>query len=301
MPAYLIITHTDPANVARLCGRIPQASPVYIHVDGNVGRRYGEFEQRVSQVRDAVFIQPRRRVSWSGFEMVRAEIDLLRAAHMAIDDADHLVLLSGSDYPIRPVEEFEAYLGAAAHRQHIRAFSIPDSEDRYFRQVDRLWWMDRIIPGGLADKALRKALNETAGRLVGRLRRPPNTPCHGLSWWAITGSCARFVLEEAERDPRLERFYRHVWCPDEKFVHSIVHASSFARETRSGGVETYEGPGQWRLSNFHLIHPSLTKYYTVADREEVARSDQFFVRKVRSDLSTPLLDWIDHRRLKVAA
>jgi Core-2/I-Branching enzyme len=227
--------------------------------------------------------------------MVSAELDLMRAALAVTPAADHLVLLSGADYPLRPVKEFENFLSTAPYRQHIRAFAIDRATGRgYTNQIRRYWWLDELLPWRMPDRMLRKLLNETVGRAV--VRRPPNRPVQGLSWWAITADCASTVVEISDNSPQLERFYRHVWSSDEKFVHGIVHGSTYGNDTKDGGLMPFAGRGQWRLTNFHLIHPSLTKFYTVQDLDEVLASDQFFVRKVRTDFSEGLLDLIDRER-----
>jgi hypothetical protein len=295
---YLIAAHTDPVNLARLVSRLPEESEVHVHVDAKVSDSDIASWRQMMRA-DVVFVERRHRVTWSGFGMVRAELELLRSAlAKKPKDHEHLVLLSGADYPIRPVSEFEDYLRTVPHRQHIRAFAIPESESRYFRQVERYWWMDQLVPGRILDKAVRRLMNEVFGRALGRLRgRPPLVPCQGLTWWAITADCAHHVLEEVTHSIELVRFFSHTWCPDEKFVHSIVYGSPFAKETRCGEIERYRGPGQWRLTNFHLIHPSLTKYYALDDIDEVAMSDAYFVRKVRTGHSDHLLDWLDRNRL----
>ncbi len=301
MSSYLIAAHADHLHLARLCSRLAPDARIYVHVDAKVqGRAYEAFKTGVVSVRPtARFIEPRRRVTWSGFESVSAQLDLARAAVADADPDEHLVLLSGSDYPIRPIAEFEDFLRSADHRQHIRGFAIEEGGEKYRRQIDRYWWMDQIIPGTVPDKIFRDALNDSLGRALGRRRKPPHVVCQGLTWWAITAQCARHVLEELERNPALERYYRHVWCPDEKLVHSIVLASPYAEETKHRGREPFPGEGQWRLTNFHLIHPTLTKYYTLVDRAEIGTSEQFFVRKVKTGISTSLLEWIDRERLRL--
>jgi hypothetical protein len=52
------------------------------------------------------------------------------------------------------------------------------------------------------------------------------------------------------------------------------------------------------MANLHLIDPTLAKWFTIADREEVARSDRYFLRKVRTGASDELLDYIDAELLK---
>jgi Core-2/I-Branching enzyme len=301
MSSYLIAAHTDRWHLARLCSRLSPDGRIYVHVDAKVqGDSFDAFKTAVASVRPAArFIEPRRRVTWSGFESMAAQLDLVRAALEETDPEEHLVLLSGSDYPIRPVADFEDFLRSADHRQHIRGFAIEEGAERHRRQIDRYWWMDKIVPGRRADKILRRVLNDSLGPALGRRRKPPHVVCQGLTWWAITARCARHVLEELERDPAIERYYRHVWCPDEKLVHSIVLASPYAEETKHRGREPFRGEGQWRLTNFHLIHPTLTKYYTLDDLPEIEKSEQFFVRKVKTGISTSLLEWIDRERLRL--
>ena len=62
-------------------------------------------------------------------------------------------------------------------------------------------------------------------------------------------------------------------------------------QTPAGSLETWD-PAVWP-ANFHYIDASLDRYFTVDDYDELTGSGKYFVRKVTSARSSPLLDKID--------
>ena len=49
----------------------------------------------------------------------------------------------------------------------------------------------------------------------------------------------------------------------------------------------------WRMANFHVVHPSLSKIYVVEDFDQLINSERCFVRKVTTAQSTGLMNRID--------
>jgi hypothetical protein len=94
--------------------------------------------------------------------------------------------------------------------------------------------------------------------------------------------------------PEIEEFFQSVFAPDEKVFHSLFASTRFAADSyQISGPTDYIGSGNWRYTNFHHIHPSLTKVYELADWKEVSNSSKFFIRKVESRRSEALLGRID--------
>jgi hypothetical protein len=91
-------------------------------------------------------------------------------------------------------------------------------------------------------------------------------------------------------------FYRYTFAPDEQFFHTIIMNSPFA--DNSDGRQAFIERGTWRTANFHLVDPSLTKWFGAEDVDLIRNSDKFFVRKLRSGVSDTLVDWIDANLLE---
>lgn len=142
----------------------------------------------------------------------------------------------------------------------------------------------------LAERILRKGYSRTVGRLRYAWQESL-TPYHGSTWWALTPAAAEYVLRELENRPTLIAKYRKSFASDEQFVPTLIGNSAFA--SRSTGEMPFTGRGVWKTANLHVIDPSLARWFTINDLDELRGSDKFFVRKVSSARSAELLDALD--------
>ena len=305
MSVFLIYTFREPELLARTIRRLAP-HPVVVHVDRKVDQAPFVAALAAEDRGRVEFLADRVRVNWGGYSQVEAIRRLVAAGIARARPEEHLVLLSGQDYPIRPVAELEAMLAGSGGRQFLRYFDVAGSEEKYTAQVDRRYHRDlALLSTRTTDPRLRRARNaairvlESASRAAGPLRPPAGfRVAHGVTHFAMT---AGFAAElEASVTPAIERYFRRVFVAEEKFYQSLALNSARGRETggpHADGSEPSAGPGNWRYANLHHIDPSLTKVYTEADWPEVEASPGWFLRKLETGRSAALLDRIDRELL----
>jgi hypothetical protein len=300
-PIFLVYTFQDAAHLRELVAAL-SPFPVFVHVDAKAS-----VDEFVASVRgyDNVTFTDRTQVNWGGYSQVRAIRTLVREALRTAADDDYLVMLSGSDYPLRSVTDLVVHLRAHQGRQYLRAFEILKSEPKYFWQIDRTHHRDiSFLSRNTGNKSLRKLRNALIRLLDGPLsrRRQPPIPDglrvgHGGTHFAVTAECMR-AMEELVT-PEVERFFASIFCPEEKFYQSLIMLTRFAQSTPAGGFEEYTGPGNWRYANLHLIDPTLVRVFRIEDWPEVASSDKYFIRKLVSGKSDDLREKIKSERLRL--
>lgn len=299
-PIFLVYTFQDAEHLAELVDAVAPYR-VFVHVDAKVDLT--PFADVANDRTNVEILSERVQVNWGGYSQVCA-IRLLVAAALEVSaEHDYLVMLSGSDFPLRAIDEFVDHLGRNQGQQHLRAFEIAGSSAKYTSQVDRRHHRDlRLLSTKTHVKLLRKARNAVIRIIDGplSLRRVPVQPeglriGHGGTHFAVTAECMRAM--ERLVTPEVERYFRAVFCPEEKFYQSLVMSTDFAESTPARGFERYVGPGNWRYANFHLIDPSLTRVFTIEDWPEVSVSEQFFIRKIVSGPSTSLREKLKSDRL----
>lgn len=293
--AYLVLAHQDPAHLWRLIGALDHRASFFIHIDAKSDVKAFVDREVPSNV---CFVEQRIPVYWAGFSMVRAILLLIESALVAEEQFTHFVLLSGADYPIKPATQIVDHLTSRPEHEFIKYIDMRNSRDHYMVQVLRKHYRDPVIAHTsptrrLLDRAMRKALNSA---------RIPNhwdegtVPYFGSNWWALTPECCRHILTMSRRGSTYVAMNERTFSPDEHYFHTLVGNSHFAES--SDGLQEYLGVGTCNMANLHLIDPTLAKWFTIADREEVARSDRYFLRKVRTGASDELLDYIDAELLK---
>lgn len=311
--AYVVLSHRNPEQVARLVRRILELSPgaaVLVRHDARTSP---------APVVDA----PRVRVEshtdtpdWGSWDLLRASLDALRRAAQLFDP-ELLVLVSGQDYPCRQLSRWEQEITAAGggwvcaylHPLHYRprwGRGYGAGDDTLTRYLYR-WhplpggrWLHRS--GSRSAAALRWVLVRlghylepvVAVRTVTRgrgyhvglraLRTPFDqaAPCQMGSQWLATD---RRGLDEVEQalatDRLLRRTYRRSVIPDESCMQTVLARSR---------------PPLPGLAVSHVVWEAdldAPRTLTLADLDGVLASGAAFCRKVEPGASDTLTDELD--------
>ena len=160
--------------------------------------------------------------------------------------------------------------------------------------------MAPLVGSASLDGKLRSLWNKvtkTMGRDLAREIRM--TPYFGSQWWALTDACIAMILDFVKAHPAFVAAYRSVYAPDEHFFQTIVGNSSFAASANQ--VED-RGAATNQVMPLHLTAAAEDRYFGAADDEfaRIASTHSFFIRKVSTSRSAPLLDRIDHELLHTA-
>lgn len=291
--AYLILAHADPAHLGRLVNALGYRAHFFIHIDAKT--QIDPFLS-LKLPRNVVWLKKRFQVSWAGISMIDATLALIEAALVSNRNYSHLILISGADYPIKPARDIFDLLAANPKHEFIQYIDMR-ADCHYYRHLDRKWFREPLWRS--ASGYLRMV--DRAARFGARQLRLPNRwhadviPYFGSQWWALTPGCCRHILRYVADHANYREINRCTFSPDEHFIHTIVGNSPFA--DCSDGLQKFQERGVWRLANLHLIHESLSKWYTLDDWHDIQSSTKLFVRKVCSEKSLPLIEAIDSKIL----
>lgn len=105
---YLILSHTEPQQIvrlARILGENGEDSSIVIRHDyTNCPLDKSDFQQ----IPNLHLLPPIKSVDWGGISFVKAIVEAMKYIQANID-YDWLIVVSGQDYPISPVNEIEAF------------------------------------------------------------------------------------------------------------------------------------------------------------------------------------------------
>jgi hypothetical protein len=316
---YLVTSHTNPEQVARLVRTLRAGSTlgrIAVHHDASKSRLDPTLFDGMRDVHLLPFTVP---VTWGDFSIVDMN---LRAFRWSLEhiDFDWMVLLSGQDYPIRPLAELEEILGTSEVdgflEQPVPVEDRPPHHGRGRIEYDsffRYHYRYREVPlagsGRAIPRWVRRALARAGGWLRPRVQRgvfvhpmPSGAPRVGVrrirtpfgptfrcfkssQWFTLSRRSIELLAEFADAHPDVVAFYRGTVIPDESLFQSIL----------------LNHPG-WRF------HPDNMVFYrwsrqgagspdvlTMADLEEVVASRKRFARKVDHRVDPDLLDALDGR------
>jgi hypothetical protein len=305
---YLVLSHKHPRQVARLVRRLrPEGSDAHVvlHHDESASHIDAALLQGIGNVHRI----PARPVAWGDFSHVAAILRGLRWARNHLD-FDWLVLLSGQDYPIRPVPETEALLSATEFDGFVKGSVVgsgPNTDRegfrRYFYRYYHVPWSSSLHPSsaqdqgpvGHAARQMRDAQSffslktAPAGVYVGvrRLRTPFSRefPCYrGSTWFTLSSRCVEAIDSFTKANPSYVRTYRRTRSAAESFIITILLNDR-----------------RFNLSSDHLRyirfrgHRPNPEILTADDLDELLSSGKYFARKFDMDLDAEILDLLDER------
>jgi hypothetical protein len=312
---FLITAHQHPELLARLCERILNVPETSVTVQWDRARPV-PLETLPPQVE---LHRTQRPVGWATGTQLDALSESLAA--VATRSFDWLLILSGQDYPIRPMQELTAFLEATPHQLFLQPYEggtvppppkrrpLTHEQERYFY---RYFWMPgrpwALLPPRLqhitaaGGERLLQALptggyvriqRRTRGfspAIAFRTRKHPFTPTRpcrmGADWFALSRPVYEDLETRTRAAPELLRYFRRTFHPTESFFHTVL-LPSWESENAGTNLHYYHFSGG--------PHPDVL---TESDYAQLRASSKFFARKF--DLSSEaLLDRIDRELLSL--
>lgn len=296
--AYLVLAHKSARQInllTRLLLGSDGCTAVYLHLDAKAAHLAPDITPR-----SGLRVVSTRRISWGGFDMVRATLDLLRLA-LADEPFDYLHLCSGQCLPLWPVEQIAARM-AGQTRQYMACvpFPVPGLPYQGFDRIlveypPHLRGRYRGVKARQLDDYKEAVLRDPA-----RHRRVDHLPrlYHGSQWFSITGAFARHVLDYVDARPEFAAFFEASLIPDEMFFQTILMDSPFAPHIEQNTHRYMDwiqgGPHTLRLADLPaVLHSGLwfaRKFDLDRDAGAVARIAHIVrLRAVRPELSNAAL------------
>ncbi len=277
---FLILAHADPANTARLVRLLLESdAAVCLHYDLKAGEApLREIRERLGDLADRLILATRVRVSWGEWSIVEATLNGLAALLEADRDLDYIHLMSGSDYPIRPISEFRSFLARHAGVDFIESHAI--NRKRWVKDgLSRERYQYRHFFNFKTHPRLFHWCWKTQSALKIRRKPPAGLPIHmGSQWWTLTAATCRLVLARGT-SKAMVRFFRHSWIPDEMAVQSLAAQTGHKHSNR-------------HLTLYQFNDYGVPIVYHDSHAAYLSRQPFFFARKL-SPFAVKLRDALD--------
>jgi hypothetical protein len=297
---YVVVSYREPGQVLRLVSALregPGAEVVVRHDQGTTALPRAEVEER-----GAHLLEDGIDIAWGEFSQARV---LLGALDWTLGNLnpDWILVLSGQDYPLRPLTEIQAGLASSGMDAFLSAaWELPTAhrpgppqEQFFLRYAYRHFaapaWLPQV-PAALRPLLYTREMPQGLGRRVGirRARLPfgPGRRCFvSADWLTVSARAARVITETARRDGRLMRHYRGSLIPTESLFATILLNDPGLKVSGDGRrFLPFATPG--------APHPDVL---TRADLERLLDSGMDFGRKFDLGVDAEVLDALDeHRR-----
>jgi hypothetical protein len=225
--AYLFFVYKNPRLIAKTIEtlRSPE-SGFFLHVDGKSD--FGDFASIRGE--NVFFSEKRLPVYWAEFSGVRAVLLLMSQALAAPQRYDYLVLLSGSEYPLRSREYIHRFLDANRGTEYMTMVRMPnEAAGKPISRINTLRLPSHRPVARTLVRILAKLglAQRDHAKYLGDLK-----PYAGNTWWALSREACKYALEFEERHPRVVKFFEDCFAPEETYLQTILGNSPFASRMR---------------------------------------------------------------------
>jgi hypothetical protein len=299
--AYLVLTYNQPRHLARLIARLAHPDDhFFIHVDAK--QDLAPFRDALAGVPNVHFAARRRKLWWAGLSFVKTELDLLRQARASGLDFAQYVLLSGSEYPIKPLGVIRGtLLGRSQSFVVAHDCVYPNPVPGFTERLTRYHFVDfpPFNPRGpYRDHPIWGRLRRWLDRHPIRRAVPDGWRIYsGSTWVTLRAEAVDDVLQFVDDNPGWLRWFRFTYCPEEFILPTILKNGPLAG-TLSYDYERPDPTTHWLGAfyiDWHTPNVTLPKTLDNTDFEALrdAHPQALFARKFDEATSAQLLDRID--------
>jgi len=216
--AAVILAHDDPGQVRRLIAALDGVD-IFLHCDKTAPDNF--VREMLADAGPRVQLVPRRKTRRASWSLVEAELAGLQLA-LGRSAADHLIVMSGSCYPLVTIPELEDELShwhglsrLELNRLPYPAWDSPRNSDGGLWRFRRRFVTARsqiVCVGGIPLRTFRRSI-------------PPHLRLYASSQWKIYArSHAATLLRIIGERTALRRFWRTSLVPEESCAASILQS-----------------------------------------------------------------------------
>ncbi|MGY3052017.1 hypothetical protein ACVWYG_000204 [Pedobacter sp. UYEF25] len=250
----------------------------YIHVDKKVDITSFSDLKKLTNV---TFIRERTLCNWGGFSFVNAYLIALEEILDSGEKYDFYSLMSGQDYPIKPIQQAVDFLSANKGKNFIS----------YDREGKKDWWahaVTRFEKYHFTDLRFKGkyVLQNLVNFLAPKRTFPLAVKLYGSSdstWWTITEASARYLIKFKYEHVELFRFLKYTWVPDEFLIATILMDSPFKDDIVNNNLRLIT----WRAGSPNPI------IFRNTDFNLITNSPYLFARKFDSTVDYDILNELD--------
>ena len=283
--AIMIMAHKNPGQLCRLVEYFSKDCDVFVHLDKKSAWGRQDID-RLYAYRQVRLVSTDHEVNWGGTSVLESEMALLQTAY-GHGDYGYFHLLSGQDYPVKPLDTFLDFFERNKGKEYIQYVNIPNPRwekgtyrrFQYFypydwaqgRENPRAWVREQVE--AQVRKGLKRPIPDEFDALYG-----------SSQWFSITREAAETLLRFTAGHPS---FYNRLWmtfAPEECYVATVLlNKVDMLRVVRSNCRFI-----RWRHENGNRPANLGVEHFRHLLEEEF-----LFARKMDPHCSLPLLQLID--------
>lgn len=282
----LIMAHKNRLQLEKLIDYFEGKCDIIIHIDKQSAFSK-EDEKTLAHLPGVRKVFRKISVHWGGFSLLRCQLFLMEKG-LKYSDGRYIHLLSGQDYPLKPLDDFLRFF-ELEDKEFIEGAHLPAPhwDGNTYKRIQHFYFTDWFRYS--TDEDVKKMWNFADKQdKWGIRRRIPDQVKHiygGSAWFSLTRACTEKVVEYSYKHPALLRRFRFTFAPDEIYIHTVVRHIEFAGKQIGNGNLRYIN---WaKGGDNHPADLNEDHFY------ELSSSGAFFARKFEYPDSVKIQEKID--------
>lgn len=153
---YAILAHKNPKQIEILCQSLlfQDQVKVYIHIDANsdINKFLYLQSEYIEIIPDTI------KISWWGFSIIQATLNLFHTIAQNMHQWDHVIIMSGQDFPIKSPIEIIDFLSKHPHTSWVPSIIQPHENWNILNRVEKYHFHDLVINKKI-NKILEKCIS----------------------------------------------------------------------------------------------------------------------------------------------
>lgn len=278
--AILITAYTQLEFLNEIIGFFDEDFDFYIHID------------KKTKIGDLTFLDKpnvkvysKFRIQWGSEKHLRAIVFLMEEAWKN-GNYSYYHLITGSDYPIKPLAEFKSFFGENNKNNYMEWYELPRATWVMEGGLERVkyYWIgnSQFDIRGKVGKYVYKIVKLQRKLGVERkfVRLFPKL-YGGGGYWSLTSDAVGHVVKTIN-DNKLLKYIKHTHCAEEVFLHTLLLNAEQKFPVVNDSIRYSKWEGNARSP----------KVLDESDFEEVIVSGCFFARKFSNEASMDLIERI---------
>ncbi len=279
------MAHKRISHVIRLAAYFKRQCDVFISLDKK-GTYDADELQTLESMPQVKGVFADYEVNWGGSSVLDSEMALIRAA-CRNSNYDYYHLISGQDYPIRPLSAFLDYFEQNAGREFLQYIHIPHPkwEHGTYQRFQYYYPYDYAVnkenPRGWVREQVRRQIANCQKRPI------PDHFDHlygSSQWFSLSNKAITELLDYTDKHPD---FYNRLWmtfAPEECYVATVVINLLGTDNIIQSNLRFI----RWKFENGNCpANLNMEHYYMLLEQP------RFFARKMNESCSNELLNAID--------
>ena len=285
--AIMIMAHKNFEFLHHLIEYFTRDCYVIVHIDkkSSITREQEACLRAMPQVSG---VYRKYSVHWGGFSILKCELFLLKQA-IHSTDADYFHLISGQDYPIKPLSTFLDFFEKNKGKEFIRYANIPHARwDHYtFSRFQYYYPYDYFGKTTAESKRIVNKIVDWQKR-HGIKRRIPDHFEHlygSTQWFSITRKAVETLLDYTHKHPAFYRRARWTFAAEEYYVATVLVNLLPKEDIEQSDLRFI----RWMYQNGNYPANLDSKHFCMIARQQ----KYLFVRKIEMPVSSLLISLID--------